>query len=171
MGAKKLRKFPMPDVDPDRPCTQCHFMSCDRGDGRCERHGRMIPACNVERLKPRSLRRPIESFTSDGGRTFIVGDAERLERSPRDSLWSDHFPVYDQQGKRVGTLLRDWSYGVTAEGDPTWHGSITELRWRTNYKLTQGLGYDVAKFDSIEECARAWSRSADQILDFLEKKA
>lgn len=40
--ADRRRVRPMPETEPNRPCAQCTSLSFDRGDGRCERHGRRI---------------------------------------------------------------------------------------------------------------------------------
>ena len=40
-------RFPMPETEPNRPCGICSPRH-DRGDGRCERHGRIILSMDAQ---------------------------------------------------------------------------------------------------------------------------
>lgn len=115
------------------------------------------------------LKPPMKTFTSKGGRTFTVKRGEHSERFPGDNLWDDTFPVFFE-GKPAGKLFRSETYGKTADGKPRWHASTRALYWAKATDAPTGIGFDVAAFDTAEECVTAWGRSADQILDWSEGK-
>lgn len=148
-------------------CTAC------KGAGNYYRDmGPAVVSCEaclgsgLPRLPP-----PAESFQSERGRGFTLHSGTRWERWPEDPLWDETFPIL-YEGEDAGKLYRSESYGRTAAGLPKWHASITQLRWRivSPSDLPMGHGYDVAAFDTAEECLHAWGRSADQILDYLTRR-
>lgn len=110
------------------------------------------------------------SYTSPKGRVFTLGTAERWQRWEGDPLWSDTVPV-SLDGEPAGKLFKSESYGKTANDEPRWHASLAPLRNRLigwGEKTPYGLGFDVAAFDTLEECLAAWSRNADDVLDWRE---
>lgn len=71
-------RFPMPETDPARPCSQCNAGQ-DRGDRRCERHGRIIvDDAERERLYPPPPRRKpvprghVARAIAEGKRPFLT---------------------------------------------------------------------------------------------------
>lgn len=115
------------------------------------------------------LSAPVNSFVSVGSRRFTLSRGEHLARSTTDPLWSDQWPILFK-GKRAGTLIRDLSYGLTADGKPRWRASIRELYWSRASDAPTGIGFDVSAFDTAREALVAWGHSADQILDWEEGK-
>lgn len=118
---------------------------------------------------PRSLPPPLESFTSAGGRSFVVAPGSHEERWDGDALWTDVWSI-THDGVPAGKLYRSLSYGTTASGEPRWHATTRELYWNRAPDAPTGIGFDVAAFDSAEEALATWGRSADQILDWSEGK-
>jgi hypothetical protein len=112
---------------------------------------------------------PVADFKSAGGRSFTAADGQRSERWTGDPLWVDAWPILFD-GAEAGTLYRSLSYGTTADGAPRWHASTRKLYWAKASDAPTGIGFDVAAFDSAEDALAAWSRSADQILDWSEGK-
>lgn len=109
---------------------------------------------------------PPERFWSPGGREFAVGEGVRWERYPGDPLWRITYPIL-REGEEAGRLFRSEAYGRTRAGEGRWHASVQALRWATcGLGGPKRGGYDVAAFDSAEECLLAWGRSADEILDW-----
>lgn len=122
---------------------------------------------------PKLITTPPASLESDKGRLFIIGGGEHHERYHGDPQWSQLWPIsYD--GKPAGKLYCNESYGKTADGKPRWQATTRELYWRYAADAPSGpgvgIGYDVAAFDTPEEALAAWGRSADQILDYHERK-
>lgn len=136
---------------------------------------RALVALDAKIVRPEtlSLEAPIEGFRSPGGRRFVVADGMADDRLVMPS-WRHDFRVYlmipGSEPKHVGDLYRSWTYGMTAEGEPRWCGSLSRMRWATTFDTPRGCGYDVSAFDSVEACAEAWMRSADQILDHVKDK-
>lgn len=106
---------------------------------------------------PTKVRAPISAFQSNGGRVFTITDGERVRGTwGPESTWLIRF-----NGDLAGYLYRDSAYRAPLE----WHASTSPLRIRNG---TSRGGFDVAAFRSAEECLVAWSRSADEILDYRE---
>jgi hypothetical protein len=124
---------------------------------------------NATRCAPCALPPPLESFTSAGGRTFVVLAGAHEERWDGDALWTDVWSI-TLDGAPAGKLYRSLSYGTTASGEPRWHATTRELFWNRASDAPTGVGFDVAAFDSAEEALAAWGRSADQICDWAEGK-
>lgn len=106
-------------------------------------------------------------LTSKSGHTFVVLPPEHSPvRFPGDPLWCDTFEV-TLDGHPAGKLFRSESYGRTADGEPRWHASISGLRNRLLKWGEDGptpYMFDVAAFDTFEECFAAWARHADGLL-------
>lgn len=112
---------------------------------------------------------PPKSFTSPGGRRFMVGKNEPVKpRFKGDTFWSDNWPIY-MDGKEVMSLSRNLTYGVGPEGKPRWQGSLTKLNWSGGLPPT-GLGFDVSGCDTAAECLERMGRNADEVLDWREGK-
>lgn len=107
---------------------------------------------------------PLDAFPSKGGRRFTLADGAREERWKGDPLWSESWPIL-LDGEPAGTLFRSDNYGPGR-----WQASTRALYWRKAADAPIGVGFDVAAFDTAEECLAAWARSADQILDWAEGK-
>lgn len=116
-----------------------------------------------------SLAPPLNSFTSDGGRTFTVDTGQHSERYRDDPLWFDVWPILFY-GERAGKLFCSLDYGTGASGLPRWRATTRELYWDRASDAPTGIGFDVAAFDTAEEACVAWARSADQILDWSDGK-
>lgn len=110
------------------------------------------------------------SYTSPKGRVFTLGPIEHEERWKGDPLWSDTINVL-LDGAPAGKLFQSESYGKTANDEPRWHASLNGLRMKLlkwGESTPYGIGFDVAAFDTMEECLAAWSRNADGLLDWRE---
>jgi hypothetical protein len=120
------------------------------------------------------LKPPLKTFRSKGGRSFSVKEGVHTERWLGDPLWSDSWPIF-YKGKQAGKLFRNLAYGTTKKGKPRWQATIRELYWAYATGAPsgpgKGIGYDVAAFDTPTACVAAWSRSADQILDYAAARA
>lgn len=110
-----------------------------------------------------------EIFKSAGGRSFTLGDGVHSSRFAGDKLWSDCWPIFFD-GKPAGKLFRNLNYGTTKTGEPRWQATIRELYWKFVSDAPVGVGFDVAAFDTPSEALAAWGRSADQILDWSDRK-
>lgn len=115
------------------------------------------------------MKPPIKAFSSAGGRTFTVKEGTHDERWDGDPLWMKTWPI-TYKGKPAGKLFQSLNYGTTKSGEPRWHASTREIYWAYVKGEAQGIGYDVAAFDSAKEALGAWADSADQILDFAARK-
>lgn len=111
------------------------------------------------------LSAPIVYFKSPKGREFTVGEGIHEERWPGDPLYSDAWPIF-YEGEKAGTLFSSLNYGTTTAGLPRWQASTRQLFWSKASDAPTGVGFDVAAFDTADECVQAWARSADEILDW-----
>lgn len=149
-------------------------------DGRIlsapERHGRRIaredarmPQAMRDVLSPptrsvgaTTVLPPVSYFKSPKGRPFTIREGSVIEgRWGREETW----PIL-YQGKAAGKLFRNFSYGGGPHGTGRWQATTRELFWTHDASGLKRGGYDVAAFDTVGECLRAWGFSADQILDF-----
>lgn len=112
------------------------------------------------------MKPPVKEFKSPGNRRFTVGQGEH---QGNETHWSDVWPIL-YRGKPAGQLFRNLNYGKTAKGQPRWQASTRELFWSLASDAPTGLGFDVAAFDTAKEALAAWSRSADQLLDWVAGK-
>lgn len=94
-------------------------------------------------------------FTSPGGHSFT------FRRSERSDVWGHIY--YD--GLPAGQVFN----GATYPGKP-FSASTRALYWRMAGDAPVGVGFDVAAFETLDECLTAWGRSADEILDWHEGK-
>ena len=133
-------------------------------------HAAMV--ANGYRLQPEApagvLPPPAKSFKSQGGRSFTVSPGSHFERFKGDTVWHDEWPIL-HKGKPAGKLFRSLTYGLTEQGEPRWHASVSGLRWMGD-GVPDRIGYDVAAFDTFKDAFEAWGHSADQILDWREGK-
>lgn len=110
-----------------------------------------------ERVPP-----PVRAFTSAKGRRFAVRPGVHHSRHAGDPFRCDEW-IIEYEGEPAGKIFRDLVYG---RDKLRWHATTRQLYWRLAVDAPTGIGFDVAAFDTVEEVARAWANSADQILDW-----
>jgi hypothetical protein len=120
---------------------------------------------------------PIRRFTSPGGRMFRVMLGHREERWKGDTIWSDTFEI-TRGGAVMGRIFRSSVYKANDDGSPSWSASMCPIRYKLPYDCgtsdtkspNYGIGFDISRHDTMEECCKAWAIGADRILDYLAKE-